>query len=92
MSPELYVATEDFTFDTADGHAMVHAGAIVRAGHMVMKGHDSFFEPFTVLVAFDEDLPPTPATITVMGDGELASGVRRRFAIWTKAEPAELRW
>jgi hypothetical protein len=89
---DLVVCKQAFQYDDGGVPLTVHEGAIMRTGHKATVGHEAFFEPVTLIVVNDPDLPLSVAKVMVIGDAELGSGHRRPFTVLAKARPPEMRW
>lgn len=46
--PDLYVGKESVTFEVDGSPVFIGPNTVVRAGHPIMKGRESLFEPLTV--------------------------------------------
>ena len=83
---DLYVAVDDHTFDHNGLPVVIHAGDVVRAGNKIMRGRQANWVPLQIILAHDDDLPPSYAKIIVLGAGELeSSAFRRWFPVLGKA-------
>jgi len=55
--PDLYVGKEPATFEVDGSPVFIGPNVVVRAGHPIMKGRESLFEPLTV----HYEVEPAPA-------------------------------
>lgn len=55
--PDLYIGKEPATFEYEGVPVFIGPSIVVRAGHPIMKGRESLFEPLTV--HFDYEPPTT---------------------------------
>ena len=53
--PDLYVGKESATFEHEGSPVFIGPNVVVRAGHPIMKGRESLFEP--LIVHYDVEPP-----------------------------------
>jgi hypothetical protein len=88
---DLVVATENVAFDDEHGHpVMIHAGGVLPAGSPLLRGREQFFEPLTIVLFGEPDVPLSLATIRVIGDNPAESGYRQFVRIGVRTSHAEL--
>jgi hypothetical protein len=74
-------ATQPCMFDNSGGVPVTIAeGTIVLSGSPVVQGHESFFEPLTIVLAHD-DVPRGLASVTVVGSVQ-----RSGYLAWTRLQ------
>ena len=56
--PDLYVGKEPATFDFEGAPVFIGPSIVVRAGHPIMKGRESLFEPLRVHYEVTPEAPP----------------------------------
>ncbi len=75
VEPDLFVGKEPATFEFEGATVFIGPGVVVRAGHPIMKGRESLFEPLTVHYDTAPAASPEPDLAALRAQAE-AAGVK----------------